>query len=79
MDYIGNNKAAWEEAFDHKQDGWGEENYKRLLNEDLPFFCKDMAAELRSMDFKGKSAAQFCCNNGRELLSLMQLGAESGT
>ena len=38
-----------------------------------------MAAELRSMDFKGKSAAQFCCNNGRELLSLMQLGAESGT
>ena len=37
MDYIGNNKAAWEEAFDHKQDGWGEENYKRLLNEDLPF------------------------------------------
>jgi len=79
MDYIGNNKAAWEEAFDHKQDGWGEENYKCLLNEDLPFFCKDMAAELRSMDFKGKSAAQFCCNNGRELLSLMQLGAESGT
>ena len=54
MDYIGNNKAAWEEAFDHKQDGWGEENYKRLLNEDLPFFCKDMAAELRSMDFKGR-------------------------
>ena len=39
MDYIGNNKAAWEEAFDHKQEGWGEENDKRLLNEDLPFFC----------------------------------------
>ena len=27
------------------------------------------------MDFKGKKAAQFCCNNGREILSLMQLVA----
>jgi SAM-dependent methyltransferase len=34
-----------------------------------------MAEELRSMDFKGKKAAQFCCNNGREILSLMQLVA----
>lgn len=78
MNYIKKNKEAWEEAFEHKQDGWGEENYRRLLDEDLPFFCADSAAELRSMDFKGKSVAQFCCNNGRELLSLMQLGAENG-
>ncbi len=34
-----------------------------------------MAEELRSMDFKGKKAAQFCCNNGREILSLMQFVA----
>ena len=30
------------------------------------------------MDFKCKDVAQFCCNNGRELLSLMKLGAKSG-
>ena len=30
------------------------------------------------MNLDGKTAAQFCCNNGRELLSLMGLGVHSG-
>lgn len=30
------------------------------------------------MDFCGKTISQFCCNNGRELLSLMRLGAKEG-
>ena len=72
------NKEAWEEAFEHRHPGWGDENYKRLRNEKLPFFTPDVAQELRLINFKGKSVAQFCCNNGRELLSLMQLGAENG-
>ena len=79
MDYIKDNKAAWEEAFEHRHQGWGDENYKILLNERLPFFCPDVAEALQAMDFKDKHIAQFCCNNGRELLSLMQLGAKSGT
>lgn len=78
MNYIEGNKAAWEEAFEHKRPGWGEENHIRLQNEKLPFFYEDASAELRRMDFAGKSIAQFCCNNGRELLSLMQLGAQTG-
>lgn len=76
--YISENKASWEEAFDHRHPGWGEKNHERLLHEDLPFFCADVAAELRSMDLRGKTAVQFCCNNGRELLSLMQLGLREG-
>lgn len=79
MSYIENNKAAWEEAFEHKHAGWGEENYRILKSETLPFFCEDMVKELRTIDFKDKNIAQFCCNNGRELLSLMQLGPKSGT
>ncbi|HOP08679.1 MAG TPA: class I SAM-dependent methyltransferase [Candidatus Methanofastidiosa archaeon] len=78
MDYIKQNKQAWEEAFDHRRPDWGEENYKRLRNEQLPFFCADMVAELKAIDFEDKTVAQFCCNNGRELLSLMQLGAQRG-
>lgn len=78
MNYIQGNKAAWEEAFEHKHPGWGEENHQRLLRETLPFFCPDVAAELRTMDLRGKTVAQFCCNNGRELLSLMGLGPKSG-
>lgn len=79
MNYIQENKAAWEEAFDRRRPGWGEENYLRLRREELPFFCPDVAEELRAMDLRGKDAAQFCCSNGRELLSLMSLGAASGT
>lgn len=79
MSYVQENKAAWEEAFDHRHPGWGEANHERLLREELPFFCPDVAQVLRSMDLAGKDVAQFCCNNGRELLSLMQLGPRSGT
>lgn len=78
MNYIKGNKEAWEEAFDHRHQGWGEENAERLLNEELPFFQKDMVEELKNLDFAHKTVAQFCCNNGRELLSLMQLGVKQG-
>lgn len=78
MNYFQKNKEAWEEAFDHRYLGWGEANHERLRNEPLPFFCPDVERELRSIDFEGKTVAQFCCNNGRELLSLMRLGASCG-
>lgn len=78
MNYFQGNKEAWEEAFDHKRPGWGEENHLRLLREELPFFWPAVADELRAMDFRGKTVAQFCCNNARELLSLMGLGPAEG-
>jgi Methylase involved in ubiquinone/menaquinone biosynthesis len=78
MSYITNNKAAWEEAFEHRRTNWGDENFKRLKNEELPFFNLGIREELLKIDFKNKSVAQFCCNNGREILSLMQLGAKNG-
>jgi hypothetical protein len=28
MTYIDANKAAWEEAFDHKKPGWGDDNWQ---------------------------------------------------
>lgn len=79
MNYFDGNKAAWEDAFEHRTSGWGDNNHLRLAAEQLPFFSQDVAAELEKMDWAGKSAAQFCCNNGRELLSLLQLGASHGT
>ena len=78
MDYIETNKAAWEEAFDHRHANWGEDNHKRLLSETLPFWDSNVITELHKINFIGKSVAQYCCNNGRELLSLMQLGAKNG-
>lgn len=78
MDYFRTNEEAWEEAFEHRHPHWGDDNYQRLLDERLPFFVPDVQEQLQSMDFAGKRVGQFCCNNGRELLSLMQLGAKSG-
>lgn len=78
MDYIISNKEAWEEAFENRYKGWGEDIVYRLKNEKLPFIVKDLANELVNYDFKNKSVAQFCCNNGRELLSIMKFGASSG-
>lgn len=76
MDYIKNNKAAWEEGFDNRKPNWGDENYKKIKSEKLAFFNADMRNELEMIDFRGKAVAQFCCNNGRELLSLMSLGVD---
>jgi len=76
VDYINANKAAWEEAFEHRYDNWGNDNYKKLISEELPFLNADVISKLKNIDLKGKTIAQFCCNNGRELLSATQLGCE---
>ena len=39
-----------------------------------PYFEKEMAAVLQNIDTEGKTVGQFCCNNGRELLSLVKSG-----
>ncbi|NLW78913.1 MAG: SAM-dependent methyltransferase, partial [Ruminococcaceae bacterium] len=57
MSYIKDNKAAWEEAFEHRLENWGDDNHKRLLNETLPFFDANVAAELQKLDFAGKTVA----------------------
>ncbi|HSK68901.1 MAG TPA: hypothetical protein VLA21_06525 [Candidatus Limnocylindria bacterium] len=73
QDYIRTNKEAWEEAFDRRLPGWGDDNAKRLLSEKLPFFAPAVQEELEALSLQGKSVAQFCCNNGRELLSLVKI------
>lgn len=72
------NKMAWEEAYDNRKDGWGEDIAAKIKNEGYPFLEKVLINELSDFDFKGKTIAQFCCNNGRELLSLFKMGAECG-
>jgi ubiquinone/menaquinone biosynthesis C-methylase UbiE len=78
MDYIKTNKDAWEDAFAHRFENWGDDNHIRLRTEKLPFLEDDVIKALSQMNLEGKTIAQFCCNNGRELLSVMQLGAERG-
>jgi SAM-dependent methyltransferase len=78
MSYIDSNKDAWEEAFDHKKPGWGDDNWQRLQNDPNSFFDPVVVRELDKVNFTGKTVAQFSCNNGRELLSVMTRGARLG-
>jgi len=83
MDHIDNylegNKAAWEDAFEHRKPGWGDDNHEVIKTQRLAFFNPAMQYELEQIDFADKTVAQICCNNGRELLSLAELGIRSGT
>lgn len=78
MDYIKSNKEAWEEAFERRAKGWSEDVYESLQNETYPFLKKELIEELLEFDFTNKTVSQFCCNNGRELLSIMKFGAKQG-
>ncbi len=73
-----NNKKAWEEAFEHRNEGWCDDLPARLRTDDLPYMNPMLKEALQSLDLQGKTIAQFCCNNGRELMSAMQLGAAAG-
>lgn len=73
-EYIKSNKAAWEEAFDRRSKDWGVDVCERVLNESYPFFNEETVRVLRKYDLKDKMIGQFCSNNGRETLSLVQSG-----
>lgn len=79
MNYIRTNKDAWEEAFENRKEGWGEDIVSRVKSEHFPFFEKEMIAVLERLTLTGAQVAQFCSNNGRELLSLVHAGAAGGT
>ncbi|MBQ6568169.1 MAG: class I SAM-dependent methyltransferase [Treponema sp.] len=72
--YIEGNKAAWEEAFEKRDATWGADIIRRVQNEDYPFFNEETKAVLKKLHTEGAVIGQFCCNNGRELLSLVKCG-----
>ena len=73
-EYIKGNKAAWEEAFDNRASSWGADITERVRNEEYPFFYEEMKSVLKTLDTRDKVIGHFCCNNGRELLSLVRSG-----
>ncbi len=72
--YIEGNKAAWEEAFDNRDASWGTDITERIRKEEYPFFNAEMKEALRQIPAEGAVIGQFCCNNGRELMSLVKSG-----
>ena len=72
--YIEGNKAAWEEAFDNRTASWGADISERIQKEEYPFFIIFTKNVLMLIHTEGTVIGQFCCNNGRELLSLVKSG-----
>ena len=73
--YIEGNKAAWEEAFENRSASWGADITGRIQTEDYPFFNTETKNVLKQIRTEGAVIGQFCCNNGRELLSLVKSGS----
>ena len=78
LNYAEKNRAAWNQVAPiHRQ------QRKTDLREAVqsPSFCaiNDIEKALfEKIGLAGKHVAQFCCNNGQELISLAKLGAASG-
>jgi SAM-dependent methyltransferase len=77
--YFKLNKEAWEEAFDKHQNGYKNKPISEGLNSKWAYINNDLKKELGTIGINNKNIAQFCCNNGREILSIIQSGAKSGT
>lgn len=75
-DYVEANRRAWDAAAPHHR---RHAQFDALLAgfAEPGFSCLDRVAtaHLRSLGIAGKAVAQLCCNNGRELLSIKNLGA----
>lgn len=78
MDYTAANKAAWEEAFEKHRQGRKVDPVAVLTSPEGTFLDPPVIAVLERIGVAGKAVGQLCCNNGRELLSVVKMGARSG-
>lgn len=75
-DYVAANRLAWESSAPHHRRS---QDFEALLEgfREPGFSCLDAIEHERldALGVAGKDVAQLCCNNGRELLSVKNLGA----
>ncbi len=81
-DIFEGNRAAWNQAAVYHQRAFNRSLHKKFedpqfttLNKSRDHVVND---QLKQIDFHGKTICHVPCNNGRELLSLMRLGAKEG-
>ena len=76
------NREAWNEATAYHQKARNKSLQEGFANPHFTAFdrdCDDVLIEkFRQIDFTNKVVAQLPCNNGKELLSIMKMGAVKG-
>jgi SAM-dependent methyltransferase len=75
---IEQNRRAWNEVAPRHAEQNFEDTRRRLATSPGHYIDPVFREHLRSLGLGGKVLAQFNCNNGRELLSAIQLGARGG-
>lgn len=74
------NRKAWNEALKYHQKASGKLLKEGFNDSTFTIFerdCDDISMNiLNKFDFAGKTISQLPCNNGRELLSILKIGAE---
>ena len=78
MKYHDANRIAWDASEKYHREAVFDMVLHKLKTPGL--YCLDEVAlsALESIGVAGKSVAQLCCNNGRELMSVVKLGAVHG-
>lgn len=74
--YTEANRAAWNEAAPKHQAANKAKWDERFSNKGYSIFSSPELEQLNRIGIQGKSVAHLCCNNGVELMSLKNLGAE---
>lgn len=72
------NRRAWDEVASRHAELNFERTRELLSRNEAAFLDTTFKEYLRNLGIEGKIVAQFNCNNGRELISAVQLGAQRG-
>jgi len=70
---------AWEEAFSHSSENYLKKPEEALKKDPKSLLSPILKAMLEKVELKQKTLGQFCCNNGRETLALMNYGLSKST
>ncbi len=75
VDSIESNKEAWNQAAAYHKTAEWDSLLQKFADPAYVHFSGWVRALLEPLAIKGKTFAQPCCNNGREVISLQRLGA----
>jgi len=79
-DVFESNRAAWNQAHGYHQKARGNSLQRGFKDPDFTTLDRDcdevLISKVKEIGLNGKTISQIPCNNGRELLSLMRLGAK---
>lgn len=75
---VESNRKAWNEALPYHQKGRSRDLHKGFAKQGFSVLDKLLTDKLNSIGLENKTVVQLCCNNGRELLSTLNLGARKG-